>query len=215
MQQQQILLPTLPYLWPKLIWHLLDKVHPIRKLHCNFARYVVLHQLWINQASSRLEHVWKPKFGLEHARALKNSTWSSFCPGIWPKMHYFCQNLSIFKGCIASSMKKSSIEQARACSGATLVKRYIIQIRAQFIFRYVDCRVDMYLQKDKSVTFDPKRCNKSKIQFYKGFCEVCMYRRHITMLRSIMKTLFPIIDFILMEFHPTKQHTYNIDWLPF
>ena len=116
MQQQQILLPTLPYLWPKLIWHLLDKVHPIRKLHCNFARYVVLHQLWINQASSRLEHVWKPKFRLEHARALKNSTSSSFCPGIWPKMHYFCQNLSIFKGCIASSMKKSSIERARACS---------------------------------------------------------------------------------------------------
>ena len=31
-------------------------------------------------------------------------------------MHYFCQNLSIFKGCIASSMKKSSIERARACS---------------------------------------------------------------------------------------------------
>ena len=31
-------------------------------------------------------------------------------------MHYFCQNLPIFKGSFASSIKKSSIERARACS---------------------------------------------------------------------------------------------------
>ena len=46
---------------------------------------------------SRVEHAWKSKFELEHARALENSTWSSFCPGIWLKMDYFCQNLPIFK----------------------------------------------------------------------------------------------------------------------
>ena len=67
-----------------------------------------------NWASSGLEHAQKWKFELEHARALENSTWSSFCPGIWLKMHYFCQNLPIFKGSFAWSIKKSSIKHARA-----------------------------------------------------------------------------------------------------
>ena len=90
---------------------------------------LVLHRAWKNRASSGLKHARKWKFELEHARALENSTWSSFCPGIWLKMHYFCQNLPIFKGSFASSIKKSSIENwlrtgifwARACLGATLV----------------------------------------------------------------------------------------------
>ena len=59
---------------------------------------VVLHRVWKNRALSGLEHVRKWKFELEHARALENSTWSSFCPGIWLKVHYFCQKLAIFKG---------------------------------------------------------------------------------------------------------------------
>ena len=75
---------------------------------------IVLHRVWKNWASSGLEHARKWKFEPEHARALENSTWSSFYPGIWLKMHYFCQNLPIFKGSFASSIKKSSIEHARA-----------------------------------------------------------------------------------------------------
>ena len=75
---------------------------------------LVLHRVWNNRASSGLEHARKWKFEFEHARALENSTWSSFCPGIWLKMLYFCQNLPIFKGSFASSIKRSSIEYARA-----------------------------------------------------------------------------------------------------
>ena len=66
---------------------------------------LVLHRVWKNRASSGLEHARTWKFELKHARALENYTWSSFCPGIWLKMHYFCQNVPIFKGSFASSIK--------------------------------------------------------------------------------------------------------------
>ena len=73
---------------------------------------LVLHQVWKNRAWSGLEHARKWKFELEHAWALENSKWSSFCPSIWLKKSYFCKNLPIFKGSFASSIKISSIEHA-------------------------------------------------------------------------------------------------------
>jgi len=79
-------------------------------------KILVLHRVWKNRASSGLEHARKWKFELEHARALENSTRSSFCPGIWLKMHYFCQNLPIFKGSFASIIKKLSIEHQKLTS---------------------------------------------------------------------------------------------------
>ena len=46
---------------------------------------------------SRVEHSWKSKFELKHVRTIWISTLSSFCPGIWLKMHYFCQNTMIIE----------------------------------------------------------------------------------------------------------------------
>ena len=79
----------------------------------------MLHRVWKNRASSGLEHARKWKFELEHARALENSTWSSFCPGIWLKMHYFSKICLFSKTRLHRALKNrasSMLEQQKLTS---------------------------------------------------------------------------------------------------
>ena len=124
----------------------------------------MLHRVWKNRASSGLEHARKWKFELEHARALEKSTWLSFCPGIWLKLHYFCQNLSIFKGSFASSIKQSSIEHARASKiyfGRAFFR--LEHARVQHYFLPFEWNVNPWMKIYNFLNFEWKTCHFERI----------------------------------------------------
>ena len=73
----------------------------------------VLHRVWKNRALSRLEHVRKWKFELEHARAFKILHDRAFAWVFDWKCTIFAK-IYLFSKAIASGIKKSSIEHARA-----------------------------------------------------------------------------------------------------